>query len=143
MRRLREFFKALPILIIAGCAGLTGQQVADRVLADLGCITALAGAGVQVAGDPSVGGAKTAVGVLSAISSVGGSSLPSAVLNACAATLAYANQDAAGASALLKSGSGTPAAPAPAPAPGTPAARAARPAPAQPAAPTVVHVPLK
>lgn len=92
----------IPLFLFTGCAGLTGSDVAERVLAGATCLAALAGAGVQVAGDPLLSGAVTATNVLTAISSIGGSNLPGTVMQACQSTIDYASKDAAGLTALLK-----------------------------------------
>lgn len=140
MIRLRQFFHALPILILAGCAGLTGGDVVERVLAGATCLAALAGAGVQVSGDPLLSGAVTATNVLTAISTIGSSNLPATVLQACKSTIDYASKDTAGLTALLKNQK--PAATATPPAARkAPAALIAKPA-ASPE-PTIVKVPLR
>jgi hypothetical protein len=109
-------------------------------LADLGCLTALATAGISVAGDPVVNGAATAMDVLTAIVHVASGAVPGTVLSACSATLNYASQDAAGAIALIK---GAPVAPST----GAVSLKA-KAAPANlpkgvPPVPVVVHVPIR
>jgi uncharacterized protein YceK len=111
MRKFLVIAVLVPFLL-TGCATIAGLfsgsgPTAERVLADVGCLTALAGAAVQVAGDPMVGGAATVLGVLAAIERVGASSLPSSVLSACAASLAFAKQDAAGAATVISATTGT------------------------------------
>ncbi len=112
---------ALVVFLVSGCAlsGMFGGgsgDTAQRFLADIGCVTALAGAAVQVAGDPAVGGAKTALDVASAIAKVGASNVPSSALSACADTLRYAKEDMAGFIAMVKGAKGSEAQVAPAPA---------------------------
>lgn len=132
---------ALIPFFLASCAtgGTgTGADVAQRVLADLGCITALVGAGIDIAGDPAVGGAKTAIDVLSAIEKVGTSNVPSGVLGACQATLGYAQQDFAGLLTMIKGAKGTAAAKVTPPAQRKASALAFT----QPPTPTVVSIPI-
>lgn len=104
MKKLLVVLILIPFLM-TGCAtvkGLFGGDLtAERVLADIGCITALTGAGVAVAGDPMVGGAATVLDILSAITRIGSSSLPLGVLSACTDSLAYAKKDAAGAADVI------------------------------------------
>ena len=144
MKRSLLAFILIPLaLISASCKSggptVTPTDVTNRVLADLGCVTAAAAAGLTIAGDPSVGGVKTVTDVLHAISSVGGSNVPAAVLAACQQTIAYAQQDYAGLVAQVKTSTGTTTPTV------TPAAQR-KPSLAsykQPAVPTVVTVPLK
>jgi hypothetical protein len=137
LRRLCAGF-TVPILLTA-CAtlGIGQADQATRIIADLGCVSAAVGAGIQIAGDPVVNGAKTAMGVLAAIMSVGMSNVPNTVLAACKDTLAWATQDAKGAIALVTSGTGTPAATVP-----PPVTTPTRAAPPQPKAPTPVVIPI-
>ena len=97
-------------LLLAGCAtlGIGTDNQAERILADLGCLTALAAAGVQVAGDPTVGGASTALDVLAAITKIGTSSLPGTVISACSATLSWVAQDVKGAVTTVKAEANAP-----------------------------------
>ena len=128
------------LLVVTGCAGLTGSAVVERVLAGATCLAALAGAGVQVAGDPLLNGAVTATNVLTAVSTIGSSNLPGTVLQACQSTIDYASKDAAGLTALLKNQK--PAATATPPAARkAPAALIAKPV-ASPE-PTIVKIPLR
>jgi hypothetical protein len=119
MRYLAAFLVFL-MFALTGCAtlGIGQSDTATRILADLGCLTALAAAGIQVAGDPMVGGAATATDVLAAIVHVGTSALPGTVMSACSQTLTYVAEDAKGALSLVRSSAGQP--------PATTAARKAR-----------------
>lgn len=127
------------MFVVMGCASTQGPgapSTATVVLADITCVAALAGAGVAVAGNPLVGGAVTAAGVLTAIAAVGTSNVPGAVISACADSLKYAGQDLSGLLALVK---GSTPKPGPAPAP-VPAARINA---MQPPTPTPVTVLIK
>ena len=128
-------------LLLTGCAtlGIGTDNSAERILADLGCLTALAAAGVQVAGDPTVGGASTALDVLSAITKIGTSSLPGTVISACSATLSWVAQDVKGAVTTVKAEANAPE-----PVKAQMKAKAAKPGPkaAAPPVPIKVIVPL-
>lgn len=101
-------------LLAAGCAALgldgTAGATVTRIIADIGCVTALAAAGVQLAGDPMVSGATTATGVMAAIGAIGASNMPSTVLAACKDTLSYAAEDMKGLTAFVKGTTGSTAA---------------------------------
>lgn len=131
----------IPLFFLSSCASTsTGQgDVAQRVLADLACVTAGLGAGLQIAGDPALGGAKTAIDVLNAIEAVGTSNVPTGVLAACKDTLNYAQQDFAGLIAMVKGATGSGAKTVTPPAQRKAAARAFQ----QPPRPTVVSVPIR
>lgn len=139
--KLRRYcaFLTLPILLTA-CAtlGIGQADQATRILADIGCVTTALNAGISIAGDPTLSGAKSAMGVAAAILAVGTSNVPAAVLAACKDTLAWASQDAAGAVAIVTRSTGTTSPTVP-PTPTTPTAK---PAPPQPKAPTPVIIPL-
>lgn len=136
------FIASIAVVLIAGCSlsGMVtgGGDTAQRFLADIGCVTALAGAAVEVAGDPAVGGAKTAIDVAMAVAKVGASNVPSSALSACAETLKYAQQDSAGLIAMVKGSKGSPATVAPPPA----AQRGMSVTVFQPARVTPVQVPI-
>ena len=138
MKTLKEFMAwlTLPVLFTA-CAtlGIGQADQATRILADVACVTAVVGAGLQIAGDPVVNGAKTVLDVIAAINSVGASNVPASVLSVCKDTIAYASQDLSGAVALIKSNPGTDQPKA------TPPKMGARP-PVQPKAPQPVIIPL-
>lgn len=108
---MRTFTLGLVFLVFTGCAatGPDGKPVdtVTRVLADIGCVSALINAGGQIAGDPTVGGAKTVLDIFHAISVIGASNIPATVMSACAASLAYLTQDASGAQAYVTSVKGT------------------------------------
>lgn len=129
-------------LLLAGCSlsGLIGGKgnTAQRVLADAGCLLALSNAAIQVSGDPAVGGAKTVMDVVGAISKVGASDVPATALSACAASLQFAEQDMAGALTAVKGSKGSDA-------PVVQAPPAGRQVPfyTAPAVPTVVTVPIR
>ena len=111
MRTLLAISLAL-VVGLSGCSTLgigTGGDTATRILADVMCLTALVTAGITVAGDPSVQGASTAIDVLTAIGTIGASSVPATVLAACKETLAYAAEDAKGLLALVSGSTGTTA----------------------------------
>lgn len=142
MYRLRSWFGWLTLpLLLTACAtlGIGKADQATRILADVRCVTVATAAGMQIFGDPAVNGAKTALDVLSAITSIGMSNTPSAVIEACKDTLAYAAEDAKGALALVTGGtaSDAPKATAPTKMAGAP--------PTQPKAPTpvVILIPKK
>lgn len=99
---IKRFLIGVILTGITGCAAMSGSDIVTRVVAALGCVTALTNAGVQIAGDPALNGAVTAVGVLEAIMRVGASNIPGAVMTACAETLDYAKEDATGALAMAK-----------------------------------------
>jgi hypothetical protein len=130
----------LPLLVTA-CAtlGIGKADTATRILADLGCVTAATSAGLAIAGDPAVNGAKTALSIATAILAIGTSNVPATVLAACKDTLSYLAEDVAGAKALIAGSNGTTATTVPPPST-TPTAR--RPVPQQPKAPTPVVIPI-
>lgn len=139
----------LKIVVIVGLLGAlgwgcgsfglgTGSDTVTRVLADIGCLTALAGAGIQLSGDPTVSGATTVTGVVAAIGAIGASSVPSTVLAACKDTLAYAGDDMKGLVAFVK---GTPGAAAEKVTPKSPLTMSVG-KPAVPMKPTAVQVVL-
>ncbi len=136
--RAHACFLTVPILLTA-CAtlGIGHADQATRILADIRCITVASAAGLQVAGDPVVNGAKTALDVLAAITAVGTSNVPSTVYEACKDTLAYAAEDAKGALALVTGTTGSASSTVPPP---TPQARRA--APPQPSTPQPVIIPI-
>ena len=114
--RMRYIRFAVVVLLVplalAGCqtakAWWSGSpDTVTRILADIGCITALTTAAVQVQGDPAVNGAKTALGVLNAIAVVGNSNIPTTVLAACKDTLALAPKDAEGAAVVVAAAEGS------------------------------------
>lgn len=128
-------------LLLSACGTFKALQAKSpdtvtRILADIGCITAAASAGLAVLGDPTVNGAKTATGVLSAITAIGASNIPALVLTACKDTLALAPQDAEAAAVVVANAEGTTA---PKLAPPKPMVGAP---PVQPKAPTPVIVPV-
>lgn len=117
MTRLRHWrllgLVLVPFLFL-GCATAkawwTGSpDTVTRFLADIGCITALSTAAIQVAGDPMVNGAKTPLGVAAAIAAVGSSNIPATVLAACKDTIALASQDAAAVTTIAQNTEGTTA----------------------------------
>ena len=126
------------LMTAVGCAtlGIGQADQATRILADIRCITVATQAGLQIAGDPAVNGAKTALDVLSAISTLGSSNVPATVLDACKDTLGYAAEDAKGALALVTNSAGTDAAKI------SPPKTAVGPAREQPAKPTPVVIVL-
>ena len=133
-------------LSTSGCKTFSGGggDTATRILADINCVTTALAAGLAIAGDPMVGGSRTAISVLQAILAVGTSNVPATVLAACKDTLGFASEDVAGAVALVTASGGSSGAavtPPPPPAPAAPGA--ARPALKQPQKPTPVVIPLK
>jgi hypothetical protein len=142
MRYLAALCIGLTLLLTGGCAtlGIGQSDTATRILADVGCLAALAAAGVQVAGDPAVGGASTAIDVLGAITKIGTSSLPGTIMSACAQTLSWVAEDAQGALTIVKAESAAPE-----PVKAQLKAKAAKPGPKAPAPPVptkvVIHLP--
>lgn len=112
MKKLAYLSLALVLAVVPGCQTVKSvfsgsPDAVTRILADIGCVTAAAAAGVQIIGDPSVNGAKTASGVLAAIMAIGTSNIPAAVLSACKDTLGFAAQDATAAATLVAATTGT------------------------------------
>jgi hypothetical protein len=111
-KSLRQVAALVLIGSLAGCASigaLFGKgESATRYLADIACVTAVAKAYGEIAGDPSVNGAVTVQGVLAKIAEYGTSTMPADVVAACSESFKYADADLAGLIAQIK---GAPAQP--------------------------------
>lgn len=87
------------ILVVAltGCSLFQGgPDSATRIAAGLACLGALAGQGITVASDPSLG-FSTALDVFNAITKITNAAVAAAVEPACASTLALLMDDVTGA----------------------------------------------
>lgn len=101
MRRLLQV--ATPVLLLAGCTatGAVAPNLGERLIADVTCLTALAGAGLAIQQNPA-SGTVTAVKVLQQINDIGTSNIPIDTLTACAKTIDQGVADAQGIKAKLK-----------------------------------------
>jgi hypothetical protein len=101
----------LAVALTGGCASLGGFGKADqatRFLADVACVTAVTAAYGEIAGDPSINGARTVTDVIMAIQKVGSGAMPKAVMDACAESFSYASKDMAGLMAQINAAPTTP-----------------------------------
>lgn len=99
---VKRVFALAALLTLAGCAS-TGQydpNVAGHIAADFRCVAQLAIDGITVAGNPAVGGVKTAADVVGAIQAV--QSVTPDAYNACTQTLEYVGYDISALKAKVK-----------------------------------------
>ena len=137
-RFMRWWTLAVSVLFLfAACAtlGIGRPDSVQRWLASVGCVAAVTAAIGEVAGDPSLDGAKSVLAVVSVINKVAASDIPSTVLTACKDDIAHVAEDAAAAATVMTASTGTDQPKAAPPK----MARAPR---AQPTAPTPVNVPV-
>ena len=111
MRRLIVLGLSALLLLSTGCASLTGESVATRVLAGLQCVAAITAAGGQVATDPDLGFA-TAADAFAAIGKLASGPALSNAITACRETFKYLGEDVAGATTLLEAKATSPEPPA-------------------------------
>jgi hypothetical protein len=104
---MRKLLAGVTLLLFTGCSTLGLQpSTVTRIVADSGCVGSLLAAGLQIAGDPILGGAVTAYGVVQALVGFGSGGVPATIMAACQSTLGYAAQDVAGIKAMFKPAAG-------------------------------------